>query len=81
MEIAKMVTNYIPVEILVTPSNDPRSYRINSDKLIATNFKPKKTVDDAIKEIIEKYRSGKLKDSDKYYNLRWMEKTLFSKAK
>jgi len=81
MEIAKMVTNYIPVEILVTPSNDPRSYRINSDKLLATDFKPKKTVDDAIKEIIEKYRSGKLKDSDKYYNLRWMEKTLFSKVK
>lgn len=79
MDIAKMVTKYIPVEIAVTPSNDPRSYRINSDKLIATGFKPTKTVDDAIREIIEKYRAGELKEEDRYYNLRWMELTVLAK--
>ena len=79
MDIAKMVTKYIPVEIAVTPSNDPRSYRINSDKLIATGFKPKKTVDDAIREIIEKHRAGELKEEDRYYNLRWMELTVLAK--
>lgn len=42
MDIAKLITKYIPVEIEVTPSNDPRSYRINSDKLLSTGFKPKK---------------------------------------
>lgn len=78
MEIARMVTNYIPVEIAVTPSNDPRSYRVNSDKLLATGFKPKKSVNDAIREIIEKYRDGELQDEDRYYNLRWMEKTVLS---
>ena len=36
MDIAKLVTKYISVEIAVTESNDPRSYRINSDKLLAT---------------------------------------------
>lgn len=80
MDIAKLVTKYLPVEIEVTASNDPRSYRINSDKLVATGFKPKKTVEDAIKEIIEKYRSNTLKDEDHFYNLRWMEKTVLSKG-
>jgi len=79
MDIAKLVTKYIPVEIVVTESNDPRSYRINSDKLLATGYKPKKTVEDAIKEIITHYKSGMLKDEDHFYNLHWMEKTVFSK--
>ena len=78
MDIAKMVTQYIPVEITVTPSNDPRSYHINSDKLLATGFNPKKTVSDAIREIIKKYRDGKLQDEDRYYNLRWMEQTVLA---
>ncbi len=79
MDIAKLITKYIPVEIEVTPSNDPRSYRINSDKLLSTGFKPKKKVEDAIREIIEKYHSGELKDEDHFYNLRWMEKTVLLK--
>lgn len=79
MDIAKLVTKYIPVEIVVTESNDPRSYRINSDKLLATGYKPKKTVEDAIREIIEQYRTGVLKDEDHFYNLRWMEKTVLAK--
>ena len=75
LDIAHLITKYIPVEIIVTESNDPRSYRINSDKLLATGFKPKKTVEHAIQEIIESYRSGVLKDEDHFYNLKWMEKT------
>ncbi|QWD96902.1 NAD(P)-dependent oxidoreductase [Polynucleobacter sp. MG-6-Vaara-E2] len=77
-DIAKLVTKYLPVEIEITDSNDPRSYRINSDKLLATGYKPKKIVEDAIKEIIEKYHSGILRDEDHFYNLRWMEKTVLS---
>jgi nucleoside-diphosphate-sugar epimerase len=79
-DIAKLVTKYLPVEIEITDSNDPRSYRINSDKLLATGYKPKKTVEDAIKEIIDKYHSGILRDEDHFYNLRWMEKTVLSKG-
>ena len=75
IDIANLITKYIPVEIIVTESNDPRSYKINSDKLLATGFKPKKNVEHAIQEIIENYRSGILKDEDHFYNLKWMEKT------
>src|SRR5262245_10275249 len=74
LDIANMVTKHVPAEIVVSPSNDPRSYRVNSDKLLATGFRPKKTVEDAIKEIIGMYSQGQLKNEDRWYNLKWMEK-------
>ncbi len=73
IDIAKLITKYIPVEIEVTKSNDPRSYKINSDRLTATGFSPKKKVEDAIKEIIDAYNSGSLKDEKICYNLQWMQ--------
>lgn len=76
LDIANMVAKHVPAEIVVSESNDPRSYRVNSDKLLATGFMPKKTVEHAITEIIEKYRSGILKDEDHFYNLRWMERAV-----
>lgn len=76
LDIAKLITKYIPVEIIVTESNDPRSYRINSDKLLSTGYKPKKSVKHAVQEVIESYNSGALKDEDRFYNLKWMEKTI-----
>lgn len=76
LDIANLITKYIPVEIIVTESNDPRSYRINSDKLLATGFKPQKTVEHAVQELIESYHKGALKDEDQFYNLKWMEKTI-----
>lgn len=73
MEIAQRVIVHAPAEIVVTESNDPRSYRVNSDKLLATGFKPRKTVDDAIREIAHKYRAGELRDEKRFYNLKWMQ--------
>ena len=81
MDIAKLVTKYVPAKLTVSESNDPRSYRVNSDKLIGTGFKPKKTVEIAIREIVERYQSGALKDLDQYYNLRWMEIKMIGKEK
>lgn len=73
MDIARMVAEHVNAEIVVTPSNDPRSYRVNSDRLLATGFRPKHTVEDAIKEIVGMYRQGALKDEDHFYNLKWMQ--------
>jgi len=80
LDIAKSVIKYVPVEIDITESNDPRSYRVNSDKLLKTGFTPRKTVDDAIREIIEKYRAGALKDEEHFYNLKWMQKMILKVA-
>ena len=74
MEIAKKVVDYIPAEIVISDSNDPRSYRLNSDKLLATKFSPKFVFKDAIKEISRMYHEKKLKNEDHFYNIRQMKK-------
>ena len=79
LDIAKLVTKYIPAQINITASNDPRSYRLNSDKLLLTGFRPKKNVEDAIQEIINKKQIGELIDEDHFYNLRWMEQMVLNK--
>ena len=76
MEIARRVVAHAPAEIVVTESNDPRSYRVNSDKLLATGFKPKKTVENAISEMVHKYHAGVLRDEEHFYNLKWMKKNV-----
>lgn len=72
--IAEMVCRHVHADIVVTPSNDPRSYRVNSDRLLATGFRPRKSVDDAIGEMVGLYRAGKLVDQDRWYNLKWMQR-------
>jgi len=78
--IAEMACEKAEAKITVLPSNDPRSYRVNSDKLLATGFKPKKTVKNAIDEICAAYRSGQLKDQERFYTLAWMQKTVFNQV-
>jgi hypothetical protein len=72
MDIAKMVQDRFKVEIEVRPSNDPRSYRQDSSKLLATGFERKKGVANAIEEISEKLMAGEIKDDDRWYTVRWM---------
>ncbi len=78
LEIAQRVSAVVPAQIHLKPSNDPRSYRVSSRRLEATGFRPKKTVADAIAEVAAKFRSGELKDEDRYYNLKWMQKEVLA---
>jgi len=73
-EIAERIVRIIPAEIVVTPSNDPRSYRLSSKKLLATGFSPKFTVEDGILDVIAAYRDGRLKDNESCYNIKAMKK-------
>lgn len=75
--IAEMAANKANAKIKVLPSNDPRSYRVNSDRLLSFGFRPKKTVGDAINEVCFAYRAGLLKDDERWHNLKWMQKTLY----
>lgn len=72
-EIASILADRTGAKVTTTPSNDPRSYRINSDKLLATGFRPKYCVADAIEQVIAAYEQGELSDSDRWYNLKWMQ--------
>ena len=74
LEIAERAKKHVPAEIVVTPSNDPRSYRLSSKKLLTTGFQPKYGVEDGIREVIEAFRQGQLKDREEYYNIRTMKK-------
>ena len=80
LDIAKMVQRHVKAEIEVKPSNDPRSYRVNSDRLLATGFRPKKSVEDAIKELAGLHRQGVLKNEDRFHNLKWMMKSVLPKS-
>lgn len=73
LSLAKMIREEIGAEIDMHSSTDNRSYRINSDKLSSTGFKPKKNVKTAIREIKDAMKSGLLRDDAMYYNLDWMK--------
>jgi nucleoside-diphosphate-sugar epimerase len=73
LDIAELVQEKIDCEIIVTPSNDPRSYRVNSDKLLATGFQPSKGVKDAISEITDAFMQHNLSDEPRFHNLKWMQ--------
>jgi nucleoside-diphosphate-sugar epimerase len=78
LDIANVVTRHVKADIVVTPSNDPRSYRVNSDRLLSTGFRPKKSVEDAVVEMIGLYRQGALRDEERFHNLTWMRKEVLS---
>ena len=73
-EIAQMVAEIIPSEIKKTESNDPRSYRQDSSKLLRTGFKPKFKVIDAIKDIKKAYLENNLPEGENCYTVKWMKK-------
>ena len=72
MEIAERVARHVPSEIIVSESNDPRSYRLSSQKLLNTGFVPSSSVDEAILEVIEAFNSGKLALEEKCFNVKTM---------
>jgi nucleoside-diphosphate-sugar epimerase len=72
MDIAKMVQDVFKVEVEVKPSNDPRSYRQDSTKLLNTGFVQMKSVSDAINEISTKLKNGEINDDDRWHTVKWM---------
>lgn len=85
MRLAQMVQEKVEdpeVKIRVEPTDDLRSYHINSDKIKRVlGFRPRYTIADAIDGICEAYREGRIPDplSDaRYYNIQTMKRTNLS---
>ena len=77
LDIAKYVKEVLPnTTINVTPSNDPRSYRQCSDKILELGFVPKKNVKIAIEEIIKEFKNNKLNTSETCFSVKWLKKSL-----
>jgi nucleoside-diphosphate-sugar epimerase len=66
------------IEIVRTPSDDNRSYHINSDKIKERiGFVPKYSVEDAVRDLCKAFREGLLPDSledDIYFNVRRLKR-------
>jgi nucleoside-diphosphate-sugar epimerase len=85
MEIAQLVKSVVeaefpdkaPIDITTTPTDDNRSYHINSDKIARTlGFAPKHTIEEAVRDLCTAFRAGKLPNSmadDRYYNVRTLK--------
>ena len=56
-------------KILIKPSNDPRSYRQNSDRIIKEGFSPKRKIEDAILEIQKNFKSKKITQRKNFYRI------------
>ena len=69
-----MVKKKIPSKgIVIKSKNDPRSYRLSSNKLLKIIFKYKKGIIDAIKVKLL-YFMKKLKDKPNYHSVSWLKK-------
>ncbi|OUU26441.1 MAG: NAD-dependent epimerase/dehydratase [Candidatus Endolissoclinum sp. TMED37] len=74
LDIAKRVQQCTGAEIVVSESNDPRSYRQDSSKLLATGFQPQFNVQSAIDEITAAYKKNELSDGENCYTVKWMKR-------
>jgi nucleoside-diphosphate-sugar epimerase len=82
MQIAQMAKRIVQEEfpdkgeipIVTTPTDDIRSYHVNSDKIQRVlGFKPKRNVEDAIRDLCKAFKAGKLPNSMQdtfYFNVR-----------
>lgn len=86
MEIAQVVRRVVKeeypergeIEIVTTPTDDIRSYHINSDKIARViGFRPKHTIEDAVRDLCKAFKAGLLPDSmtdDQYFNVKRMKR-------
>ncbi len=86
MEIANLVKRVVQEEfpergelaIVTTPSDDIRSYHINSDKIKRMlGFVPQYTVEDAVRDLCHAFRENKILnslDDDYYFNVRRLKR-------
>ncbi len=80
LNIAKKVQKRIPSKIKIIKKNfDPRSYRLDSSKLLKIGFKPKYTIDDAIIEIQRRFNNRQIKNNPKFYSINWLKNLIENK--
>jgi nucleoside-diphosphate-sugar epimerase len=74
IDIARKIREKIPSKMtIIKKTNDPRSYRQDSTKLLNLGFRPKYSVEYAINELHELYKSKKLKNLKNYYRVSFMK--------
>ena len=71
LNIAKRVNRCLleKYKIDIFKSNDLRSYRQDSSRILSIGFKPKKKIEDAIMDIKKKYFQNSIKNYKKFYRI------------
>jgi nucleoside-diphosphate-sugar epimerase len=84
-ELARIVKDVVeaelpvggPIAIDTQPTDDIRSYRVNSDRIAAElGFTPRFSIEDAVRDICRWHRAGRFPDSledPRYFNVRWLK--------
>lgn len=72
IDIAKKIKSKINSKITIKPSNDPRSYRQDSSKLLNLGFVPKYSIENAIEDLIDFYKNFKF--SNRNLSVKWLKK-------
>jgi nucleoside-diphosphate-sugar epimerase len=76
--VAEEIPNRKTVDIVTTPTDDVRSYHINSDKIKRVlGYTPRHTIEDAVRELCQAFLAKKLPNSmedDRYYNVRLLKR-------
>ena len=80
--VKKVVEEEFPekqnIEIVTTPTDDIRSYHINSDKIKnKLGFVPKRSVEDAVRDLCVAFKEGLIPDSfedDRYFNVKRLKR-------
>ena len=75
--IAEMVSERTGAVIEVRGGNDPRSYRLDSSKLLETGFRPKRNVRDAIDQLLQGLQEGSLADDSSAYSVAWLREKVW----
>ena len=77
---SQLISNNLNCKVEIKKNfSDPRSYRLDSSKLLKIGFKPKKKISNAIEEIIEMYEKGILEDKPAHHSILWLKKILKNK--
>ncbi|HEU0071133.1 MAG TPA: SDR family oxidoreductase [Alphaproteobacteria bacterium] len=79
--VKKVVEKEFPqkgdISLVTTPTDDIRSYHINSDKIQRElGFKPKYTIEDAARDLCQAFKRGDLPNSmsdDRYFNVKTLK--------
>jgi nucleoside-diphosphate-sugar epimerase len=74
--LADTIADVTGASIEKVASDDNRSYRLCSDKLLACGFHPQFTVADAIAELSDSFRAGTLQDGPQTRSVEWLKRSL-----
>lgn len=76
-ELAERVQDIVGGQIVERPTDDKRSYAVNSDLIARVlGFRPKQTIKDAIRDLVSAFERGDVPNAmtdPRYYNIRQMQ--------